>query len=153
MDVKKISDDILEEISRKLDAIIDRLNLLERIFLEDPRYESLAEPFRLTRIFLNLYGEPLKVLSRLRLAESYIKRESIQRDEIARCIIQVLAMRGPMNISAITREVKTMRGKASRRIIRERLKMLEKEGVVLKIEGRGKTRTYGLVEDMEKKMG
>jgi len=153
MDVKKISDDILEEISRKLDAIIDRLNLLERIFLEDPRYESLAEPFRLTRIFLNLYGEPLKVLSRLRLAESYIKRESIQRDEIARCIIQVLAMRGPMNISAITREVKTMRGKASRRIIRERLKMLEKEGVVLKIEGRGKTRTYGLVEDMERKMG
>jgi hypothetical protein len=91
MDGEKIGDDILEEISRKLDAIIDKLNLLERIFLEDPRYADLAEPFRLTRIFLNLYGEPLKILSRLRLAESYIRRESIQKDEIARCVIQVFS--------------------------------------------------------------
>jgi len=153
MDGEKIGDDILEEISRKLDAIIDKLNLLERIFLEDPRYADLAEPFRLTRIFLNLYGEPLKILSRLRLAESYIRRESIQKDEIARCVIQVLAMKGPMNISAITYEVKAMRGKASRRIIRERLKMLEKEGAVLKIEGKGKAKTYSLVEDMKRELG
>jgi DNA-binding HxlR family transcriptional regulator len=59
-------------------------------------------------------------------------------------------MKGSMNISAITPEVKAMRGKASRRIIRERLKMLEKKGVVLRIEGRMNTKTYSLVEDMKK---
>lgn len=136
--------DILREISRKLDAILDRLSLLEQMALDNPKYADSAETLRLTRMFLSLYGEPLKILTRLRAAESYIRRETVGRDEIARCIIQALAFKGPMNISAITREVKAMRGKASRRIIRERLKRLEKENMVQRIEGAGKT--YSLVE-------
>ncbi|MCS7112479.1 MAG: hypothetical protein NZ955_00750 [Candidatus Bathyarchaeota archaeon] len=136
--------DILEEISRKLDAILERLSLLEQIALDNPRYADSAETLRLTRVFLSLYGEPLKILNRLRAADSYIRRESIERDEISRCIIQALAVKGAMNISAITREVRSMRGKASRRIIRERLKKLEKEGVIKKIDGTRKT--YSLIE-------
>jgi hypothetical protein len=31
--------------------------------------------------------------------------------------------------------------------------MLEKEGAVLKIEGKGKAKTYSLVEDMERELG
>ncbi|MEM1507747.1 MAG: hypothetical protein QW294_06375 [Candidatus Bathyarchaeia archaeon] len=136
--------DILREISRKLDAILDKLSLLEQMALDNPKYADSAETLRLTRMFLSLYGEPLKILTRLRVAESYIRREPVGRDEIARCIIQALAVKGPMNISAITREVKAMRGKVSRRIIRERLKRLEKEKMVQRIEGAGKT--YSLVE-------
>ncbi|MEM1607627.1 MAG: hypothetical protein QXW55_06275 [Candidatus Bathyarchaeia archaeon] len=71
-------------------------------------------------------------------------REPVGRGEIARYIIQALAVKEPMNISAITCEVKAMRGKVSRRIIRERLKRLEKEEMVQRIEGAGKT--YSLVE-------
>jgi len=135
---------ILEEISRKLDAILDKLSLLEQMALENPRYADSAETLKLTRIFLSLYGEPLKILTRLRVAELYIRHESIKRDEIARCVIQALAVKGPMNISAITREVKSMRGKVSRRIIRERLKKLEKEKIIQRMEGTRKT--YSLVE-------
>ncbi|MEM2168138.1 MAG: hypothetical protein QXR74_07235 [Candidatus Bathyarchaeia archaeon] len=143
-------DDILKEISRKLDAILDKLSLLEQIALDNPKYTDSVEALKLTKIFLNLYGEPLKILARLRAAESYIQSEPIKGDEIARYIIQALAIKGPMNISAIAREVRAMRGRVSRRIIRERLKRLEEKGLVRQTEGAGKT--YSLIEAREERV-
>ena len=138
----------LEEVSRKLDLIMSKLNLLEEIVLEDPKYADSIGSIRLIRMFLGLYDEPLKILSRLKIAESYVKRDFIAKDEISRCIIQALAVRGELSISAVTREVRAMRGKASRRIVRERLKILEKNNIVKKSEGRGNL--YCLVEPAER---
>jgi predicted DNA-binding transcriptional regulator len=89
-----------------------------------------------------MYGEPLKIAARLKDAQAFLQQQAIAKDEISRCIIQALAVKGALNISAITRQVGSMRGKASRRIVRQRVQKLLNQGVLVKAEG--KTPMYDL---------
>ena len=133
-----------EELSKKLDQIIHRLDLLEKLILDKPEYEGLASALGLARLGIGMYGEPLKIAARLKNAEGYLRHKPIAQDDISRCIIQAIAVKGALNISAITRQVTVMRGKASRRIVRERVKKLQEQGVLLRKEG--KAPTYELVD-------
>ena len=137
----------VENLSKKLDEIIQRLDLLEKLILENPEYRGVAAALGLARFGIGAYGEPLKLAERLKNAENYLRQKLIAQDEISRCIIQALAVKGALNISAITRQVTSMRGKASRRIVRERVKKLQEQRVLLKNEG--KTPTYELVKQAD----
>jgi predicted DNA-binding transcriptional regulator len=133
-----------EELSEKLDQILQRLDLLEQLILDKPEYEGLAASLRLTRMGIGMYGEPLKIAARLKNAERYLHQKPIAQNDISRCIVQALAVKGPLNVSAITRQVAAMRGKSSRRIVRGRVKMLLQQGVLLKENSR--VPTYALAE-------
>ncbi len=134
----------VEELSKKLDLIIHRLDLLEGLILEKPEYAGLAASLRLTRIGLGMYGEPLKIASRLKNAEKYLLQLPIAQDDISRCVIQAILLKGQLNISALTRQVARMRGKASRRIVRGRIRKLVELKILREIPGR--IQTYDLVE-------
>jgi hypothetical protein len=138
----KASENSIEELSKKLDEILNRLSLLEDLITEKPEFEALTAALRLTRVGVGMYGEPLKIAARLKDAQAFLQQKAIAQDDISRCIIQALAVKGALNISAITRQVSAMRGKASRRIVRQRVQKLHQQGILVKVDG--KTPTYDL---------
>jgi DNA-binding transcriptional ArsR family regulator len=72
------------------------------------------------------------------------------KDQISREIVRVLLDRQNQNISEITELVRSKRGTASRRIIRERLKELEEKKIIKK-HMKGKLYVYTLTEEVIKK--
>jgi DNA-binding HxlR family transcriptional regulator len=97
---------------------------------------KVAEPYR----ELAGYMEQLQGITRgyFRLLDLYAKHGAVSpdvvvpglKDDISKAILTALFEKGDRNISQITDAVKGKRGTASRRIIRERLQDLVRQGVV-----------------------
>ena len=127
----------LEELSKKLDEILRRLEALEASLTLLEQLGFLPELMRLLFGGTRLYSSQLRALRRVLAAEKAL-RQLGPGDEISRCIIEALAEEGPMNISELTRAVRARRGTASRRIVRERLEALLEKGLVVEVKGFGR---------------
>ena len=76
-------------------------------------------PFARSNQFLSKEIIPLKAVGK------YTFHQRItELDEISRIVLQIIAFNNPLNITQITNRVRTRRGKASRRIIRQRINRL-----------------------------
>lgn len=113
----------LKSLNEKLDWIISRLNYLEAVLTESQQYPEVVEFLQSLKLGTALYGEPLKTLDRIVSARHLIEFTS-QKDEIGKIILNYIAVKGPKNISELTREVGRQRGKASRTTIRKKVKQL-----------------------------
>ena len=133
----RASDAKIKELDKKLGTIMDRLEAIERILSDSLERPELASTVSSLRAGVLLVKEPITALERLSAARKYLHRRSVEKDEISRLIIQTLAVRGPQNISQLERAVKEARGRASRRIVRARVRRLTGEGIVRVGKGRG----------------
>ena len=114
-----------------MDWIINRLNYLETVLTESQQYPEVVNFLQSLKLGTALYGEPLKTLDRIVSARKLIDSTS-QKDEITKIILNYIALKGPKNISELTREVGRQRGKASRTTIRERIKQLVNSNTLIK---------------------
>ena len=119
----------LDEIKELLFRIIERLDRLE------DRMESAEADLRSLEMYKSLLRAYASILGSVARVE---RMAQLVTDDIDKSIIRALATKGPLNISQLTEEVRKLRGSASRRIISERLRILEERGLVERVNGRGK---------------
>jgi len=115
---------------------------MEAMLTESREYPELARIMGDLRMGTALYNQPLKLIQRLVTVRRHLNRSEEHRDEISRIILNVLAVKGPQNISSLTREVQRERGSGSRVTVRKKVLDLVEEGIVKKVEGHD----YSLVE-------
>ena len=124
--------DDLKALNEKLEIMMRRLDYLEAVLTETKQYPELAQIMGGLRVGTALYREPLKLIERLIGVRRYLEKTPESRDEVSRIILNTLAIKGPMNVSALTREVAGEKGSASRVTVRKRLLSLVEEGIVEK---------------------
>jgi hypothetical protein len=128
-------EDELRELNEKLELMMKRLDYIEALMTQSQEYPELSRIMNGLRVGTSLYSEPLKLIQRLVSVQRRLKRSHEPRDEISRIILNVLAIKGPQNVSGLTREVQLERGKGSRVTIRKKLLELLDEGLIEKAEG------------------
>jgi len=128
-------EDELKGLNEKLELMLNRLDYLEAVMTQNQEYPELSHVMSSLRVGTSLYSEPLKLIQRLVSVQRRLKRSEEPRDEISRIILNVLAIKGPQNVSSLTREVQSDRGTGSRVTVRKKLLELIDEGLVEKEEG------------------
>ncbi|MEB3755485.1 MAG: winged helix-turn-helix domain-containing protein [Desulfurococcales archaeon] len=131
---------------REYEDLLSRIDKIERLLYDLAVYDDSLTPLIIFLVELGLTA-PMKVTSvfkRMKNAYQDLIRIGI-KDEITRSIISILASKGESHVSELEREVRRIRGTASRRIIYDRLKLLEKTGIISSVK-RGNRRYVKLSE-------
>ena len=127
-----------EDLKKQVKELNKRISELEKMLSE--LLTPLRQVSKTTQNYLKITS---LVLEHGGLTPDLILPEV--KDQISREIVRVLLDRKDQNISEVTVLVRSKRGSASRRIIRERLKELEEKNIVKK-QMKGKLYVYSLTD-------
>ncbi|MCE4625994.1 MAG: hypothetical protein F7C35_09070 [Desulfurococcales archaeon] len=142
-------DERLEKIERLLEDVLKILKRLEEATLGAGSEARLAVSLAIA--FAKPIEEAVAASRRALRALSRLGLED-REDEVTRAIVEALAANGPLSLRGLEREVRKLRGSASRAAIRSRLRMLEEAGVV-RVERRGRRMVIYLDVDQEEAFG
>ena len=142
----KNKSDKIEELEFLLKLILTKLEKIEQL-LSNFNLEDMESIKVANKLVLAFSIPVLKAIEASIKIRNLIKKRTL--DDISRTIIEVLAIKDGISISELTRKIREIRGKASRRIVSERLKLLEKEGI-LTIERKGSRAIIKLSEKYDK---
>jgi len=118
---------LLEKLLLKLDELSKRLKRVERLLRVN---RNLGSADYLAN-FLSLFKGPLHLVFESLIRAWIILTKLGRVDPVTETIIYVLSTCREHSISDIYREVKKLRGRASRRIISGKLKILEASRIVI----------------------
>lgn len=122
------SSDTLKRVEELLERVVKKLEKLEELLVtisSDPTYAMAVE---LTLYFSLPTQKAIKLARELVL----LMRRVPEADPITKAILEILASsEGGISISELTRRVRSIRGTASRRVVSERVKLLESKGLVV----------------------
>jgi len=127
----------LERLERVLEDVLSRLDRVERMLHALGIDESMLTIA--SHLVLSFSTPAIEALEASRRVLEILDRFRI-RDPISESIIEALSGCESLSISEVTRRVRLLRGRASRRIVRERLKTLETRGVVVNVGSRERPR-------------
>lgn len=127
----------INELEEKINYVILQINNLQHKVTEDnPELKQMMGLLQILTSTLQVSKAPFSVLSQtLTLKDRILERfPAFKHDEISKAIITSLERKERLNISQLTEQVRKERGSASRRIVRERVDKLIKEGIVQEVD-------------------
>ncbi len=138
----------IDEVQDRLSEISSRLARVEALIERmGPGLEEVTQSAKVVREGFEFYDGMVKLMGKFTHAERLeSKYGDLKKDDISWRIVQVLDGSRPLNISQITAAVRSERGTASRRIIRERVNELVGRGILKVIEDEdSRARFFALV--------
>jgi DNA-binding transcriptional ArsR family regulator len=132
-----------KDLTEEIKELNQRINELEKML--SSLFKPLSDVTKTTRNYLRLTA---LLLDHGGLTPDIILPDL--KDHISREIVRVLMDRSEQNISQITELVRSKRGTASRRIIREKLNELTDKKIIKK-QQKGSRYVYSITEDVVKK--
>lgn len=132
-----------KDLTKEVKELNKRINELEKMI--SSIITPLQDASKITQNYMKIIN---LLLNRGGLTPDMILNDV--NDSISKDIVRVLLERPDQNISQLTELVRSKRGTASRRIIRDKLRELEEKNIVKKYQ-KGSLYRYSLTEEVIKK--
>jgi len=95
---KEDSSPSTQDLTGKLDHIIERLDFLEKLILEKPEYAGLVGSLELTKLGVGLYGESLKMASRFKAQQNELQARPVAEDKNLETVIEANLIAGQREV-------------------------------------------------------